>query len=426
MKRLSIFKLAIASAFLGAFLSLAPNAFASTLTLSPGTVSTAPGQTFTVIVRLNAGGDNVNAVAAYLNYPSNLVDAISIKDSSSAFSIKAASDFGGGSVRISRGNFSGISGNLYVASVTFKAKAVGKGSISFVGGSKAPRTSDHSDSLDLSKSGGTTINVLASLPQSSASPVSTTTKPEISGLDFTNVATNSATVVWKTNTPTDSLVEFGTDGTSYFGNVSNSKLVTDHSIFLSSPLFTAGQIFHVRVTSKDAKGNESISDDKQLHFKGAAMKVKLTDVNNVPVNNAQIYLFSDPLQTFTNQNGDAYYADVVPGKHTLLVKFGTYEKSNDITVADSENVQTFGIKMPISIAQATGQGINKNQIFMIGGIVLAVIIVVIIIFVLIKKRASGQGPTNPKPVVNQPVIAPPFVSPSQDTTTPSQKPVIYQ
>lgn len=428
-KRLSIFKLTITSVFLGAFLSFAPNVFASTLTLSPGSVTTAPGQTFTVTVRLNASGDNVNAVSAYLNYPANLVDAVSINDSSSAFSIKAAGDIGGGQVKISRGNFSGLSGNLSVASITFRGKAVGKGSISFAGGSKAPRTSDHSDSLDLSKSGAAAINVVASLPKASGSPVSTAAKPQISGLDFTNVASNSATVVWKTDVLADSEVEFGTDGTTYFANTSNAKLVTDHSVALVSPLFSAGQIFHVRVISKDAKGNASTSDDKLLHFKGAAMKVKVTDVNNVPVNNAQIYLFSDPLQTFTNQNGDAYYGDVVPGKHTLLVKFGTYEKSNDITVANSGEVQTFGIKMPISIAQATGQGISKTQIYTIAGVVLALIIVAaIVVIIIIRRRSGGGGPKPAATVESHPVASPPFTAPPpQDTTAaPTPNPVIYQ
>jgi len=99
--------------------------------------------------------------------------------------------------------------------------------------------------------------VFPSLP-----PPATTTPdivaPVISGISDTNISTSSATIVWVTNEPATSLVEYGTSS-AYGLSVSSSALVTNHSLSLSN--LAADTLYHFRVSSKDTANNQSFSTD---------------------------------------------------------------------------------------------------------------------------------------------------------------------
>lgn len=143
------------------FLILFPvkNAFANTLYLSPSGGNISPGKVFSVQVKLQAGNDKVNAISAFLNYPSDKLDVAWIKYDTSAFIIEAESEYGNGVIKISRGNFSGVGGNANIATIGFIGKSSGQALVSFIEGSAAPRESDSSDSLNLGSSKGGLYNV---------------------------------------------------------------------------------------------------------------------------------------------------------------------------------------------------------------------------------------------------------------------------
>ncbi|MDD2823345.1 MAG: cohesin domain-containing protein [Candidatus Daviesbacteria bacterium] len=135
------------------------SAFANTLYLSPADGNISIGKTYTVQVKLKAGNDKVNAVSAFLKYPSDKLEVSWIKYDSSAFSIEAESEYGNGIIKISRGNFSGVGGNANIATIGFIGKSLGQAAVSFVDGSAAPRETDSSDSLDLGGSRGGVYNI---------------------------------------------------------------------------------------------------------------------------------------------------------------------------------------------------------------------------------------------------------------------------
>jgi len=85
-----------------------------------------------------------------------------------------------------------------------------------------------------------------------------TTPPTISGVNATNITTNSATIVWTTNENADSVVYYGTT-TSYGNTASDSSYVTSHSIDLTG--LPAGTVIHYKVVSTDEAGNTSESGD---------------------------------------------------------------------------------------------------------------------------------------------------------------------
>lgn len=100
---------------------------------------------------LNTDGEAVNAFSAYMQYPQDIL-SISDVSASTAFPIVAEKSFNAGSIRITRGTISPVSGNMPLETFVLKGLSEGVAHVSFVAGSAAPRYSDSSDSLSLARS----------------------------------------------------------------------------------------------------------------------------------------------------------------------------------------------------------------------------------------------------------------------------------
>jgi N-acetylneuraminic acid mutarotase len=85
------------------------------------------------------------------------------------------------------------------------------------------------------------------------------TPPVISGVAATDLTPDSATIVWTTDEGATSQVEYGL--TADYGSITplDENLVLDHSVALSG--LTDVTLYHFRVISTDAPGNESVSED---------------------------------------------------------------------------------------------------------------------------------------------------------------------
>lgn len=82
------------------------------------------------------------------------------------------------------------------------------------------------------------------------------TPPSISSRGTWKVTQTSAVVLWSTNEASDSTVELY-NGTSWVRAANNPLLVTSHSVGISG--LASGTSYQVRVKSKDAAGNETVS-----------------------------------------------------------------------------------------------------------------------------------------------------------------------
>lgn len=273
-------KLFLSAIFLVILLSGPKLAFASTLHLSPGSGNVSVGGTIAVRVNINTGGEGINGVSAFLTYPSDKLE-VAYVTAGSSFAIEAEKSFGGGSIRISRGSISPVSGNVSVATIGFRGKALGSATVSFIGGSAAPRASDSSDSLNLGASSGGVYNVVqqaAAAPSNQKAEVIKITptpasaiqqiseRPKISDVEVINLGTNNATLTWKTDKPTDSLVEYGLESGEYFITAQENNLVTEHSLDLPSQILTPGTKFYFRILGKDTSGNTGQSDEMDFRL----------------------------------------------------------------------------------------------------------------------------------------------------------------
>lgn len=388
-------KLIIFSTFIFSFYFLAPEATASTLYLSPGSINIPQGSTVSVSVGINTAGESVNGVSAYLSYPADKLEVAWISYGS-RFDIAAEGVYGGGSIRISRGSISGVVGSVNIATVGFKGKQQGTATVAFVGGSAAPRSSDSSDSLNLGSSAGGTYTITAPqpiTPTPTGQQMATTLR--ISKLKVSDISTSSATITWETNEKSDSTVEYGLSPDKYFLTFYDKTLTATHTAKLEGHALTPGASFHFRVKSKDQNSNEAVSSNQTFQLKGYDVKIKITDKANNPVANTDVYLYTEPQQSRTDANGEVHFANVTLGKHLVLVKLkDNFEKTGEINVADSPLSQSFVVTVDTAEGKAYDIGI-----LMIGFLVVVIIIVVgVSVWILWKRRQ--------KPPVQLPIHSP--------------------
>ena len=83
-------------------------------------------------------------------------------------------------------------------------------------------------------------------------PTTDTNAPEITGVAATGITDNSAIIVWTTDAPSESSVEYGISTTYGFVSAFDNTLVTSHSVALGD--LAAQTTYHYKVKSRDASG----------------------------------------------------------------------------------------------------------------------------------------------------------------------------
>jgi len=122
--------------FMASMLSFTAEALAATLSFSPSPASVSAGNIVSVKVVVNTSGEAINNAEATIQFPSDLLEVVSVSKSSSVFSLwveepifsnlSGTVKFNGG---VANPGFNGSNGSI--VSITFKAKASGTASILF-------------------------------------------------------------------------------------------------------------------------------------------------------------------------------------------------------------------------------------------------------------------------------------------------------
>lgn len=311
-------------------------ALASSLYLSPGSGNTTQGGTLSVQVRLNTAGEGVNAVSAFLSYPADKLEAAWLSYGNSAFPIAAEGSFGGGIIKISRGAFNGVAGDVGVATIGFRAISPGLAQVSFIGGSQSPRVSDSSDSLTGSSGGAYNVGSIDAtaqiIPQTAAAS-------QISDIKIAEVASDSATITWQTDTLADSAVDYGLEAGLYIFNETGNVLVKDHTIKLTGSQMIPGMVYHFQVKSKNEAGNLSLGEDRIFQLLGYKIVVVVVDEQGNPVPGIEVILYSNPQKGITDGQGKVVFNNVSPGKHLAVARLDGVEKSQEIEVKGASYIQ---------------------------------------------------------------------------------------
>ena len=362
-----------------AFLSFSSITLASTLSLTPSTTTIPQGSIVGVSVRLNTQGESINGISAYLSYPKDLLEVSSITYGSSSFGIAAESSYGGGSIKISRGSINGVTGNVGVATINFKGKTQGSATVSFIGGSGAPRTSNSTDSLNLGGSIGGTFTIGA---PKAITPQGTLA---IDDILISLISTNSATITWTTDVSSDSTIEYGLTEGRYILSFYDKTLTKEHKMIIGEDL-VPGETIYFRVSSKDTD-NAGVSKEMTLKLKGYSVTITVLDSNSNPIPNAEVTLYSSPVKQMTDQQGTVAFTDVSPTRHLVVVKANGIETSKEITVTE-DNLSKFTLTMASTMAG------GNNTLLGIFYASLAVITVLIAIGVVLLRRKLNSSSQN--------------------------------
>jgi hypothetical protein len=151
-----------------AFFVSAQVASAATLSLSPGTGVYTSGSTFTVNVRVNTQGKEINAAEGTLKFNPNELSVVSVNRTSSIFNLwvaEPAFSNSAGNITFSGGSPSGYSGGGgTVMSVTFRAAGAGSPRVSFTNGSVLANDGRGTNVLTSMNGGSFTIQAQSSSP----------------------------------------------------------------------------------------------------------------------------------------------------------------------------------------------------------------------------------------------------------------------
>jgi hypothetical protein len=374
-KLLSKFLILVLVLGIFSFVGIKPAHAGASLYLSPSSTNVYGGSTFSVSVRANTGGASVNAVQANLTYPADKLDFYGIGTGGTSFEITAEGSGGSGSIKIGRGTVSAKSGDLLVATVTFKAKpSSGSATVSFAGGSTVVSSSTNKSIL--SGSSGGTYTFSEAPPPPKPKPKDKTA-PKISSVEVKKLTRTSATITWKTNEGSTSEVAWGP--TKKFGLASSSsKLVKSHSVKLDKRLLTPGATYFYKVTSKDKSKNAASSETKSFVLPGYTVHVKVIDEDGNPVVGAKVTLVSVG-EASTNGEGVATFENAPAGEQAVLIENEGQTTSKVITVEEKDDAQSFEAQVK-GAAQTQILAGQNNLIMLLVGLALVVAFVAAFVF----------------------------------------------
>ncbi len=390
-------------------------AASSQLYLSPSSRSVVIGGTLSVGVRVNTGGDTVNAVQANLSYPADKLDFLSISASGSAFEIQAENSGGGGNVRIARGTLSGAAGDKLVATVNFRAKTDnGSAAISFAGGSSVVRSSDNQNTLAGTPGGNYTfVKPAPVVPKAPAPPPPPpdTVAPVISDAKVESIGFHTATITWTTNEPSTSSIDYGPSD-KYGVLAQTDGLATTHKVVIASQLLVPGVTYHFRVKSNDAANNTVAGNDTTFKTTGYKVEITVTDQHKKPLKGVQVTLLG--VNHTTDKNGLAVFDNTQPGQLPVKLKSGNKTTETSVNVADTAKDEQPQPSQKFTLQVEAG---SSNPLIWL---VLLILLLLLggggIAFWLFKRRhkrvpASAADSESPKIFIGGQGTEPPIVSP---------------
>ncbi len=185
-----------------------------------------------------------------------------------------------------------------------------------------------------------------------------TTAPGITGVAATPITTTGATIVWTTDEPADSLVEYGPD-TDYGSTTPlDPTLSTSHSQALTG--LTEETLYHYRVRSRDAAGNMAVSADYTFKTRGGS------DTTPPVISGVSVINITGRSATIiwkTNEETDGqieYGTSAAYGKSTALIPAMTTSHIATITGLNGKTLYHFRVK---SMDAAGALGVSADATF---------------------------------------------------------------
>ena len=158
----------------------------------------------------------------------------------------------------------------------------------------------------------------------------TLSPPAISAVTATNMTTNSATITWTTDQPSNSLVEYGTT-TAYGSTATDPALTTSHSVTITNLNLQAG--YHFRVTSTNNYNLTSSSGDNAFATKSPITVAITSPSNGSTISRPDIMVKGTMTNTTGNETG-------VTVNGIVATVYGTQFIANHVPLAEGASTIT--------------------------------------------------------------------------------------
>lgn len=122
-------------------------------------------------------------------------------------------------------------------------------------------------------------------------------------------------------------------------NVELNDFTIEHQlVFGSDNTLIPGTIYKVNIEAIDILGNKGVVYSQDVRTVGVEFKVKIVDLDGLPLANHTVQLFSDPIDATTDSNGIAVFNDVPFGNHTLVFEVDGLVLRQSVVVKQLANV----------------------------------------------------------------------------------------
>ena len=332
----------------------------ATLSFSPASKTLNVGEEVAASILVNSGSVNINAVAAYISYPTAFLQVISVDATSSVLSFVAEKKAEGGVIKISGGTPTpGFSGSKQIGTVRFKAISAGTATLSLLGTSAV--LTDQGNSNILQNSLGTIATyVVASQsvtpppvpqeqkkPDSPIEPSIPSVPPQkfgIYNLRVEGIGAESVGIRWETPSPSTTTVQYG-PGEPFPLMFFDYAPSVDHSIVLRNLLPESNYKFRIQST----RGTETVeSDTQEFRTKGTReLTVRVYAggfLGSTPLGGAQVTVSGET--GASDEHGVVTFSGIALGEQEILVQTGETEFRKSIVIDEEENseeVQIGGI-----------------------------------------------------------------------------------
>jgi hypothetical protein len=267
-------KLIFSFIVLGGLFLISSHVFAQNAVLYfvPAEGDYSPGQTIRTTVMVDTQGADVNAVAAYVTYPSDALDVLLIDTAGSALSLVTKPLLAdplptNGKIEIS-GTVSapGVSGIQKIASVDFKVKAgiSGTALLSFAVDAAVLDDTNNQNILSLPDSGSASFQIVPeevptpTLIPDQEQPADNTLK--ILDAEAQQTTPDSIRISWRTDKPATAQVNYGLNG-EYAFSVFDGELKNEHSILITD---LQSNLYEFDIKSETAAGEIALLEDVSL------------------------------------------------------------------------------------------------------------------------------------------------------------------
>jgi len=233
--------------------------------------------------------------------------------------------------------------------------------------------------------------------------VPSASKPSESGLMISDFLISkkeyrTALLTWKTNRPSTTKVNYGTNKDDLRFEQKNDTKTVDHSLQLDSKNLKAGSRYYVRITSNDDKGPVTIDGD--FYTKFIPVIIKVTDESEAPL--ADVSVNSGDTGGYTNEKGEALL-DLPEGDVVIYAEKDDLQRELSTTIelplADSGESQRITMSLsPNSAPVAQDDDKKRPPIALIVTAIFITLAVGFSGFIFFMRRRNSRSYSNGDPL----------------------------